>query len=130
MVRGTRCSQCNFSPASTERKSDRNFFSIGFKPKAIFRQYGIPDQWGKPQLFYFLFHQELNGEYPTPPFIIDIFQNKILKDNLDWVLHHINNHNWDDNIYNLLLCLRHEHTFFEQADKEFQKQIALLYESL
>lgn len=130
IVNKCRCDVCHFSPASSGRKSDINFFTTGFKPKVIFRQYGVPDAWGKCQLFYFMFHQELNNKYPMPRYIIDIFGNRINQADIQWVLHHINNHNWDDHIYNLLLCLRHEHIYFEKANSIFDKRILKLYRNI
>ena len=129
-INNCRCEPCHFSPASSQRKSDINFFSTGFKPKAIFKKYGIPDKWGKSQLFYFMFYPELNNEYPNPRYIFDIFGNRINQDDINWVLHHDNNNNWDDHIYNLILCLRNEHTYFEQIDTIFYKNMFHLYKNI
>lgn len=130
IVRGSRCNPCHFSPASADRKTDVNFFSTGFQPKAIFKQYGVPDLWGKSQLFYFMFNQDLNNEYPYPISIVDIFGNTILQNDIDWILHHDNNLNWDDHIYNLILCLRHEHTYFEKNRRIFYKSLFDYYNKL
>ena len=129
-VTNKRCPICNFSPASSERKTNPNFFTNGYKPKAIFKKYGVPDSWGKCQLFYFMFHPELNNEYPYPSYIIDIFGDRINQNDIKWELHHENNQNWDDNIYNLMLCLKHEHSHFESTDNTFHKNIINLYERM
>lgn len=129
MLNNTRCSPCHFSPSSSGRKTASNYFTCGFKPKTIFRQYGVPDTWGKGQLFFFMFRPELNNEFPYPQYIIDIFGNKIMKDNIDWILHHENSKNWDDHLCNLMLCLRHEHSYFEKKNEVFYRSIMKLYKN-
>lgn len=119
----TRCKPCYFSPASADRKSDPNYFNTGFKPKTIFRKYGVPDKWGKCQLFYFYYNQHLNNEYPYPDELIDINGNYVSKDKINWVIHHIDKNNWNDHMFNLLLCLSTEHKYFEKEEKENLKFI-------
>ena len=130
-ITGRRCKICHFSPASNERKTNPNYFTTGIKPKDVFKPYGIPtDLWGKPQLFYHLFYPELNGEYPYPETIVDIDGKIVQKEKIKWSIHHINKENWNDHIWNLLLCLRHEHHYFEASERRLNENIAKIYKQI
>ena len=37
-----------------------------------------------------------------------------------WIIHHRNLENWNDHIWNIMLCLRSEHATIEKADYESQ----------
>lgn len=130
MLNGTRCKPCHFGPSSGQRKTNPNYFTHGFAPLTIFRKYGVPKEWGKAQLFYFFYYKELNNEFPKPQSILDLNGVTVSQAKIDWILHHMNGENWNDHIWNLILCLRHEHSFFEKMDDVFNKRILDLYQKL
>lgn len=131
IVNKTRCNPCHFSPSSSDRKTNPNYFTTGIAPKVIFKKYGVPvESWGKAQLFYFMYYPELNNEYSYPDSITDIYGNTILKENIKWILHHMDKQNWNDHVWNLLLCMNHEHPFFENLNSAFDRKIKLIYESI
>lgn len=128
-MRNTICKVCHFTTTSTERKSSKNYFTIGITPKQIFKKYGIkdPSDLGKGRLFYFLYHPELNFEMPEiPPY--DIFGNETTN-TAQWILHHMDKQNWNDHIWNILLCLRNEHSYFELMEGNFHNKIGKIYNS-
>ena len=103
-----RCKGCPFISASGERKSAKNYFTTGIACGAKFKPYGIdPDgRLGKAQLFYLLYHPELNWYLPDGS-----------------ELHHLNKENWNDHVWNLFLCNdSSEHTTIE-ADQNKKRQL-------
>lgn len=126
-IRNTVCDVCNFTTKSKDRKSSKNYFTIGITPKQIFKKYGIkePSELGKGRLFYFLYNPQLNFELPDiPPY--DMFGNPTASTS-QWVLHHMDKQNWNDHIWNILLCLRNEHSYFEVMENGFRNQINNIY---
>jgi hypothetical protein len=130
MKTGTRCKPCHFSTSSGGRKGNPNYFNIGCTPKAIFKKYGIekPNELGKPRLYYFLYNPQLNFQYPSIP-EVDIFGIETGPTS-QWLLHHVNKNNFDDSPWNLLLCLRNEHAYFEASDNIFYARMKRTVEML
>ncbi len=128
-VNETRCKPCYFTISATDRKTDPNHFKTGVGLSNKFHKFGVSELWGKSQLFYFLYHPELNNEYPQPDSIIDIF-GKEIKGPLYWVMHHMDKCNYNDNIWNQIVCLRHEHGFFETMYNEFNDNVKNIYKRM
>jgi len=113
IMKKIQCSDCPFVSCSGERKTRKNYFTTGIACGAKFYQYGIDPngRLGKAYLFYFLYHPELNfslSSLPNPG-------------NKQWILHHDDGNNWNDHIWNLILCFRTEHSFFEKINKSLNK---------
>jgi hypothetical protein len=72
----------------------------------------------------------LNNEYPYPDILTDIYGDPVKKDEINWVLHHIDKNNWNDHMFNLMLCLNKEHKYFEKQDEEFVKKYLDYYKTL
>ena len=109
MIKKIRCSDCPFVSCSGERKTAKNYFAIGVACGAKFRQYGInPNgRLGKVQLFYLLYHPELNWYLPNGSEI-----------------HHLNKENWNDHKWNLVLCKTGaEHKTVEAEQNKYRKML-------
>jgi len=113
MLKKIRCHGCPFVSCSGERKTRKNYFTTGIACGAKFRQYGIDPngRLGKSYLFYFLYHPELQWSLPS------------ISTTKQWVIHHENSNNWNDHIWNLILCLSTEHSSFEATDNTLQKRL-------
>lgn len=115
---GTRCPDCNFI-----FNSKYNHKKQGTKPSrsrvgcgAKFKQFGLNENYshvGKHQLYFFLFHPELNFKLPEFP-SHDMFGNPQTP-NWYWHIHHLNHLYWDDSKDNLMLCINTEHKFIEAS---------------
>lgn len=88
-----------------------------------FKEYGIlkPDDLGKYQFFYYMYHPELKFESPDLP-LEDLegnFNKILLEDNTQvpiekqkifkWIIHHENGIWHDDRVWNLIRMLNTEH---------------------
>jgi len=125
MMKKIRCEGCPFISASSDRKTRKNYFTTGIACGKKFKQYGIDPsgRLGKSYLFYFLYYPKLNFELPKiPP--LDRF-GKATDENSQWTIHHKNGENWNDHIWNIMLCLRSEHQYFE---KQYNREMKLLNE--
>ena len=119
------CTYCNLVEMDLDNRicSDCNF---GFNSKynnertrvcctKHFRKYGLKKNLyqhvGKHQLYFFLYHPELNFKFPQFP-DTDMF-GRPQKDTWKWHIHHIKKY-YIDTKKDLLLCLITEHKFFEK----------------
>jgi len=120
----TRCSDCKLIFNSTYWNNNKTYRRTRVGCSREFSKYGIdnPPELGKCQLFYFLYHPELNFKLPPVP-MVDLNKNTWLDKKFIWHLHHINGEYWNDNIWNLLLCLSTEHKSIENAEQKYIKEM-------
>jgi len=124
------CKDCKFTLGSTDRKSTKHDFSMGIGLSAAFKKCGILDyeNWGKSRLYYFIYHPELNFEFPPIP-EFDKYGKKTTK-NTKYVIDHINGKNHDDNYFNIQACLNSEHSKIEAERRRQYKASCAISEQL
>lgn len=116
------CKDCPFIFSSrTNKENNPNTTRTRTGCGKPFRKYGINWAMGKERLFYFLYHPELDFEWPPLP-EYDTLGNHHTEKKFMWAIHHINGLYWDDSPWNLLLCLNTEHGYFEGESRREERK--------
>ncbi len=106
----TRCNNCNFVKGHN------------LQTGKTFKKIGIPIGLEKSKLFYYLYHSELNWKLPNIP-EYDFIGNHKSTRQFHWVLHHEDCNHFNDNEWNLILCLNTEHKYFHNLENHPMKNI-------
>jgi hypothetical protein len=113
--RGEQCDDCPFCKSSKPTPDSPTLVGLS---AVSFKGILTPKQlqnWGKHQLFMYLYYPELNWQPPPIP-DFDNFGRPVNKATAKWCIHHINGDHTDDRKQNLAWLLRTDHPMHEQLN--------------
>lgn len=121
MGKKTQCDDCPFCRNSSVKKGQPS--RIGLK-QSVFLPLGLTkkqcENWGKHQLFMYLYYPDLNWQPPPIP-DYDNYGNFVNKDTAKQTIHHINGIHFDDRKDNLTWRLQGDHIRDEQLNFKQKK---------
>ena len=119
--KGTQCENCPFCKNSSVKKGQPS--RVGLK-QSVFLPLGLTlkqcQNWGKHQLFMYIYYPELNWQPPPIP-DYDNYGNEVNKRTARQTIHHINGDHNDDRKDNITWRLQGDHTRDEQLNFKQKK---------